>query len=205
MKSKFLTASLMSLALFAGLGMFQARAQGTQTPNIDNVRQNIDARIQQGMASGQITPFEAQALYRRGRAIENRENQYKSYGNVSPEQREQLRADVAGLSIDVERMMTNRDATAPRLQPGSASDAPGIEQHEFEIGKRIDEGVRSGRLTQREAHRFHMREREIARHKAFLKSDGVLTQPERRQLRNESNALRAEVERLIRSERRISG
>lgn len=196
MKSKLLTASLLASALFVGLGLSPAMAQGTNTPAIDSAQQAISARIQQGLASGHITPFEARELYRRDREIENREIRFKSSGNVTPQERQQLKADLDGLSAEVERMIANRDVVA---QPGSTS---GIDNRQFNISERIDEGVRSGRITRREARRLLSRERDIARHEASFKRDGVVTQQERRQLQNELTALRAEVERMMRNDRR---
>ena len=198
MKSKFLTASLLASALFAGVGMSPAMAQGTNTPRIDQAQQAISARIQQGLASGQITPSEAQVLYRRDREIQMRENQYKAYGNVHPQQRQQLRDDLSALGADVERMMNNRDVVRPA---GNAAQTPGIDNQDAQISQRIDEGFRSGRITPREARKLQSRQREIARHEAYFKSDGIVTQQERRQLRNELAALSNEVERMMRNDR----
>ena len=198
MKSKFLTASLLASALFAGLGMTPAMAQGTNTPRIDQAQQAISARIQQGLASGHITPSEAQVLFRRDREIQMRETQYKSYGNINPQQRQQLREDLSALSADVERMMANRDVVRPA---GNAAQTPGIDNQEAQISQRIDEGVRSGRITQREARKLQSRQREISRHEAYFKSDGIVTQQERRQLRNELASLRDDVERMMRNDR----
>jgi hypothetical protein len=196
MKSKFFTASLLVSALFVGLGLSPAMAQGTSTPAIDSAQQAISARIQQGMASGQITPSEARELYRRDREIDIRESRFKADGRATPQERQQLRADLDGLNAEVERMMANRDVVG---QPGNTN---GIDNREFNISQRIDEGVRSGRITQREADRLHSRERDIARHEASFKRDGVVTQQERRQLRNELTRLRGDVERMIRNDRR---
>lgn len=197
MKSKILTASLLASALFAGLGMAPAMAQGTNTPGIDRAQQAVSARIQQGMASGQITPSEAQALYRRDREISIRENRFKADGNASPQERQQLRADLDALNAEVDRMIANnRNASA------EYNNTPGIDNRQFNIGQRIDEGVRSGRINQREARRLHQREREIQRHEAAFKSDGVVTPRERSQLRAELTALRDEVERMMRNGRR---
>ncbi len=198
MKSKFLTASLLASALFAGVGMSPAMAQGTNTPRIDQAQQAISARIQQGLASGQITPSEAQVLYRRDREIQMRENQYKAYGNVHPQQRQQLRDDLSALGADVERMMNNRDVVRPA---GNAAQTPGIDNQDAQISQRIDEGFRSGRITPREARKLQSQQREIARHEAYFKSDGIVTQQERRQLRNELAALSNEVERMMRNDR----
>ena len=203
MKSKFFTASLLASALFAGLGMSPAMAQGTNTPRIDQAQQAISARIQQGMASGHITPSEAQVLLRREREIQMRENQYKANGDASPQERQQLRAELDALNADVERMMANRDVVRPPTYGGD--NTPGIDNREYQISQRIDEGVRSGRITEREARRLQRREREIARHEAYFKSDGVVTQQERRQLRSELDELRDEVERMMHNERRGRG
>ena len=195
MKSKFLAASLLMSALFAG----PVIAQGTYTPRIDQAQQAIGARIQAGLVSGQITPSEAQMLIRRDRDIQLRENQYKANGNATSQERQQLRAELNALNADVERFMANRDMTRP---PGNAGNTPGIDNQEYQISRRIDEGMRSGRITQREARRLQSREREIARHESFFKSDGVVTRQERRQLHDELDELRNEVERRISDDRR---
>lgn len=288
MKSKLLSASLLAAALFTGLGLAPVMAQNTNTPAIDRAHADISARIQQGIGNGSITPSEAQALYQRGREIEIRENQFKSNGNASPQERQILRADLDGLGADVERMMANREVVRPgntagnnntpgidrtrqtiaaRIQQGISSgdltpseaqalnrrsreieirenqfksngdtspqerqtlrtdleglsadvermmtnsdvvrqgnnNTPGIDNAQDDIGDRIDEGVSAGRITEREARRLHRREREIERHEASFKSDGVVTPQERRQLRNEVTALRNEVERMLRKDRR---
>ena len=99
MKSKFVVASLLLSALFAG----PAGAQGTHTPRIDQAQQAIGARIQAGLASGHITPSEAQMLIRRDRDIQLRENQFKANGSATPQERQQLRAELSALATDVER------------------------------------------------------------------------------------------------------
>lgn len=205
MKSKFLTASLIASAVFAGLGMSPAMAQGTSTPRIDQAQQAITTRIQQGMASGHITPSEAQMLIRRDRDIQMRESQYKSNGTATQQERQQLRNDLTALNADVERMMANNNVVRPPANAGNAANTPGIDNREYQISRRIDEGVRSGRISQREARRLERREREIARNEAFFKSDGVVTRQERRQLRDELDTLRNDVERMISDDRRGRG
>lgn len=202
MKSKLLTASLLASAMFAGLGVAPAAmAQNTYTPGIDQTQAAISARIQEGLASGRITPSEAQAFYRRDREIQMRENQFKANGDASPQERQQLRADLSALSAEVERLIANRDVMGQPGYPGNPGNTPGIDNRQINISDRIDEGVRSGRITQREADRLHSRERRIARHEAAFKSDGVVTQQERRQLRDELTALRQEVERMMHNRR----
>ena len=204
MKPKFLTVSLLASALFAGLGLAPAMAQSTYTPGIDQAQQAISARIQQGLASGHITPSEAQVLYRRDREIAVREARFKSNGVATPQERQQLRADLDGLGAEVERMMANRDvAGRPGYNAGyNAGYTPGIDHREREISLRIDEGIRTGRITRGEAARLRQHERRIDRQEAHFRSDGVVTQQERRQLRYELAALRDEVERMMHNRRR---
>lgn len=196
MKSKILTTSLLASALFAGLGLSPAMAQSTSTPQVDRAQQAISARIQQGLNSGHITPSEAQALYRRDRDIAAKEAYFKSNGQATPQERQQLRADLDALSADVERMMANNVYGAPR-----AIGTPGLDQREYRISQRIEQGLRSGRITQREARRLYSRERVIAQHEASFRADGVLSAPERRQLRSELSALSADVDRALRNGR----
>ncbi len=193
MKSKLLTTSLLASALFAGLGMSPAMAQNTSTPQVDRAQQAISARIQQGLNSGHITPSEAQALYARDRDIAAKEAFFKSNGQATPQERQQLRADLDALGADVERMMANNVYTRP------VANTPGLDNQEYRLSQRIDEGVRDGRISQREARRLHNRERTFQQHEASFKADGVLTQQERRQLRNELSALREEIDRALRN------
>ena len=197
MKSKLFTASVLASALFVGLGIAPVMAQGTNTPAVDQAQQAIAARIQQGMTSGHITPSEARELYRRDREIQMRENRMKSDGRATAQERQQLRADLDALGAEVERMMANRDVVGQ----GNAN-TPGIDNRQDDISQRIEEGVRSGHITQREARRLQRREREIARHEANFKRDGIVTPQERRQLRNELGSLSDAVERMMSNERR---
>lgn len=195
MKSKLLTASLLATALFSGLGLSPAMAQNTSTPGVDRAQQAISARIEQGLNSGQITPTEAQELYRRDRNIAARESYYKSNGTATAQEREALRSELDSLSAEVERKMTNSKTGS---SPGNMR---GIDHQEYRISHRIDEGIRSGHISQREARRLRKREVQIERHEARFKADGVVTQQERSQLRSELAALRDEVERMMRNRR----
>lgn len=192
MKSKLFTDSLLASALFVSLCGAPVLAQSTNTPAIDRSQQAISARIQQGMASGHITPSEARELYRRDRDIDMRENQMKSNGIVNPQERQRLRSDLDGLGAEVERMMANSNVVGQ-----GRDNTPGIDNIQANIRQRIDEGVRGGHISQRDGRRLQMRERAITRHEANFKRDGVVTAQERRQLRDELNRLRADVERLL--------
>ena len=196
MPSRHFTA-LLTCALFTGLGASSAMAQqGTYTPGIDRAQQAISSRIQQGLVSGQITPSEAQLLLRRENEIQMRENRYKANGNATPQERQHLRAELDALNAEVDRMMSNRDAAR---QQDAAGSTPGIDHRQFRISQRIEEGIRSGRISEREVRKLRRQEREIERHEAYFRSDGVVTVQEQRELHHELMALRDEVERMMRN------
>jgi hypothetical protein len=193
MKTTSIAASLLACALFTGFGIAPAMAQDTHTPVIDRAQQDIGARIQQGLRSGLITPSEAQDLVRRQREIHMRESRIKSDGAATSRERQQLRQDLDALNADVERKMSNSRVAA---QGGDRT--PGIDDSQADIRAMIGQGVRSGRISRVDARRLENRERNIARHEARFKADGVVTQQERRQLRSELALLREDVERMVR-------
>ena len=197
MKTKLIAGSLLASALFAVIGISPVMAQSTNTPGIDQAQQEISARIQQGLASGHITPSEAQSLYRREREIQIRERQFKSDGSASPQERQQLRQELDALRAEVEDKIANS-----RVVTQQPDQTPGIDNRELNLRDRIEEGVRPGPITEREAHRLQRREREIGRLEARFKSDGVVTWQERRQLREELTTLSGDVERMVRNDRR---
>lgn len=196
MTSKLFTATLLASAMLTGFAANPALAQNVYTPGIDQAQAQVSARIREGMQSGQISPSEAQALYRRESELSMRESRARSDGNVTAQERQQLRADVEGFRADVERMMGNRNGM------NQQNATPGIDRTELKIHARIEEGVRTGQINQREANRLYNREQQIERREASFKSDGVVTEQERRQLRNELTKLSEQVERALRNNRR---
>ena len=193
MKKTSIAVSVLVSALFAGFAIAPAMAQGTHTPAIDRAQQDIGARIQQGLRSGLITPSEAQDLVRRQREIGLRESRVKADGSVTARERQLLRQDLDALNAEVERKMSNRNVAAQ-----GSDRTPAINNNQADVRDLIAQGVRSGRISQGQARRFDNRERNIARNEARFKADGVVTQQERRQLRNDLAVLRQDVERMMR-------
>jgi hypothetical protein len=165
---------------------------GANTPGIDRTQEEIGARIQQGVAMGRVSRQEAEVLAQRERAIQVHESRAKSDGVADSRERDQLRGELAGLRADVEGMIA---------RPPVAAQMPISETREYQVRDRIEQGVQDGNISRREARRFNSRARDIERHEASYKADGVFTRAERIQLRRESDALRNDVERLIQANR----
>ncbi|MBC7857366.1 MAG: hypothetical protein H7Z39_01045 [Burkholderiaceae bacterium] len=165
---------------------------GTNTPGIDRAQEELSARIQQGVAMGRISRQEADELARRERGIQISENRMKADGGADSREREQLRGELAGLRADVENMIARPPVVAPM---------PISETREYQVRDRIEQGLEDGNISRRDARRFNSRARDIERHEASYRADGVFTRSERIALRRESDALRNEVERMIRANR----
>jgi hypothetical protein len=191
MNTKPLLLSLLTCAMFAGIGINPALAQSTYTPGIDRAQEDLSARIQQGVDAGRISRQEADELARRERGIQIRESRMKSDGSADYREREQLRGELAALRNDVENMINN-----PRAG-NSVTNTPGIDRTQEEIGARIQQGVAMGRISRQEAEVLAQRERAIQVHESRAKSDGVADSRERDQLRGELAGLRADVEGMI--------
>ncbi len=187
---KTIAAALLAATMLSGIA--PAMAQGVNTPAIERSQQQVDARIQQGLRSGLITPSEAQNLYRRARDIELREDRFKSNGRATAQERQILRRDLDDLHAEVERKMANK-----RVAGRAPDRTPGIDARQFDVRERIAFGVRSGRISNREARQLQRRDSDIARMESRFKADGVITRQERDQLRNALSVLRADVERAI--------
>jgi hypothetical protein len=78
------------------------------------------------------------------------------------------------------------NAFAQTTTPPAAA-TPGIDKRQENQQKRIDAGVKSGQLTDREAARLEKRESKLQKDKEKAQADGVVTKQERRQLNREAD------------------
>lgn len=67
----------------------------------------------------------------------------------------------------------------------NAQSTPGIKKEQCEQQARIQQGVRSGELTRKEAARLEMQQAKINHHKRLAKADGVVTIQERAMIKHE--------------------
>jgi len=64
---------------------------------------------------------------------------------------------------------------------------PGTDQRQANQERRIEQGVKSGELTRREAARLEKGQAKVRRMEARAKADGAVTAKERRQITREQN------------------
>jgi len=100
----------LATASFGALAQPQAPATGasaTATPRIDQRQSNQERRIDQGVATGQLTPHETRRLDRQQARINRTEDAAKADGKVTAQERAHLThmqnrasADIAGQKHD---------------------------------------------------------------------------------------------------------
>ena len=108
--SHVITAALLSLACVAASA--QTAAPGTNTPRIDQRQANQERRIDQGVASGALTPREAHRLEHQQSVIDKAENKAKADGSVSAQERKRLAHMQNHASRDIRHQKHDRQAAS---------------------------------------------------------------------------------------------
>jgi len=80
--------ALLAFVFFAGL--MSAQAQSTQTPGVNERQHNQHDRIEQGVASGELTRVEAADARHKQRHIRRAERRAKADGDVTKKERARL-------------------------------------------------------------------------------------------------------------------
>lgn len=83
------------------------------------------------------------------------------------------------------------------------TDDPGIQKREQNQQQRIDQGVKSGQLTPREAGKLEAQQAKIKQDEERMKSDGNLTKQERRKLTREQNRASKNIYRKKHNEKKV--
>lgn len=101
MNSKFLAALVAAAVL-------PAAAQTASTPRVDQRQANQDARIQQGVKSGELTPKEAAKLDKGQAKVQAVENKAVADGKVTPKERARLEKAQNKQSKKIAKKKNNR-------------------------------------------------------------------------------------------------
>jgi len=85
------------------------------------------------------------------------------------------------------RLLVAALATAIALPVFAQTATPGIDQRQANQEQRIDQGIASGQLTQREANRLERGQQRIDNMENRAKADGVVTARERARIQHAQN------------------
>jgi len=185
--------------------------------SVDRREARQDHRIDQGVKSGQLTGEEAAKLRQEEKNIRQEEQQYKADGVLTKEERKDLQKDLNAVSKEIRQEKHDgetRPGAAPlppkppvgnrmpgqppigHRMPGQPpnvsimpiSPKPGINERQGNQQMRIDNGIKSGELTRREAARLERKEAKIGRMEKRMKADGDFTPEERARLQKRLDA-----------------
>ncbi len=92
-----------TLLAAASIGAFAQAASAPQTPRVDLRQERQDRRIEQGTASGQLTPREARRLNREQAGVARAEQHAKADGRVTRHERRRLHHLQNHASRDIRR------------------------------------------------------------------------------------------------------
>ena len=85
----------------------------------------------------------------------------------------------------------------------ASTNDPGVQQREVNQERRIDQGVKSGELTPREAGRLEAQQAKIKQDESRMKADGKLSKAERKKLKREQDRASKNIYRKKHNERAV--
>ena len=114
MKSfQLVAAAVLALAGAAASAQTAASAPGANTPRIDQRQAKQERRIDQGIASGELTQREATRLERQQTAINQAEDKAKADGSVTAKERKRLTHAQNHASRNIYRQKHDRQDRQP--------------------------------------------------------------------------------------------
>ncbi|WP_371130949.1 hypothetical protein [Phenylobacterium sp.] len=182
MKTLTILAAASVLALSAGA----ASAQGWTS--INQRQASLDARIDAGVRTGDLTRQEAVGLRSDFRAVSNLEATYRRDG-LSTWERTDLDRRFDALS---NRIRFERNDRQERPHHNGGNGWQNINQRQANLDRRIDQGVRNGRISRAEAVRLRAEFKTIARLENRYRANG-LSNWERTDLNRRFDTLSARI------------
>lgn len=182
--------ALLALAIATAISL-PVMASGDNTPKLDEREANLQRRIDEGLHTGSLTPGEAASLQERLNKLNADEAAAKKNGKVSEQEHARLKKEADNISNAVYASKQNARTAAPKL-----------DVHAVREQERIDEGVKSGKLTAGEAADLQERQNKLKADEAAAKADGKLTEKEREKLRAEEKRNGAAIHQLKNNERK---
>lgn len=147
---------------------------------------NQESRIEQGLKSGQLSSGEAAKLERGEARIDRMESKALKDGNLSPEEAARIQRAQNQESkriSDLKHNAVTGDPTSPSSQRMQADVQRNINQQ-----SRIEQGVQSGSLTNKEASQLERGQARVDRAEARAGADGHVGAGEQARIQKKENA-----------------
>jgi hypothetical protein len=172
-------------ALFSGTVLAQ---QGTVQRNV-----NQQERIEQGLKSGQLNTQEASRLEAEQSRIQRDQARALSDGKLSPAEKARLDREQNQASRDINRLENNKATGNPNSASSKRMQAD--VQRNINQQTRIEQGVKSGQLTNRETARLEAGQSRVEKREARAGADGHVGSNEQARIQSAENRQSARVHR----------
>jgi hypothetical protein len=160
-------------------------AQTTGAPGFTQRDVNQEQRIEQGLQSGQLNTREAARLQREQGAIDKMESRALRDGTVTPAEKARINAAQNKASRDIAR--EKHDAQTGNPNSASSQRMQADVQRNINQEKRIQQGMASGQLTNREASRLEAGQAHVDRVEARAGRDGHVGAGEQAHIQHAEN------------------
>src|SRR2546423_4829718 len=172
-------------ALFCGSAFAQT---GTVQRDV-----NQQERIEQGLKSGQLTTREAARLEREEAKVERDQARALRDGTLSPAEKARLAREQNKVSRDIYR--EKHDAQTGNPNSASSQRMQADVQRDVNQQRRIEQGVRSGELTNRETARLERGQAHDSAMQARAGADGHVSAKEQRRIQKNENKQSRRIQR----------
>ena len=175
----------MTLAAAAIAGLFSVAASAQTTGSEVQRDVNQQQRVEQGLKNGSLTTREASQLERGESRIDRMESNAEKDGKLSPAEKARIQRAQNQESRQINRLENN----AARGNPNSASSQrmQADVQRNVNQERRIEQGIQSGQLTNREAGRLERGQARVDRAEARAGADGHVGAREQQRIQKAEN------------------
>jgi len=164
-------------ALFSGAALAQ---QGTVQRDV-----NQQNRVEQGLQSGQLTTKEASKLEGEEARIQREQARDLKNGNLSPAEKQRLAREQNQVSRDINRLDNNKATGNPNSASSKCMQAD--VQRNANQQARIEQGLKSGSMTNREAGRAERGQAKVDTAEARAGRNGHVGKGEQRRIQSAEN------------------
>lgn len=182
----FAGAALAACVLPAGAQT--ATTTNTNSPVIDQRKENQQDRIGNGVENGSLTAGEAARLERKEAAINHEENKMKSDGDFTAQERARVQHQQNVMSRHI--YAQKHDGQAQNTNPKTE-----IGQRKENQQQRIGQGIQNGSMTAGEAARVERKEAALNRETRAMRAEngGSLTPAEKAKVNRQQNRLSKDI------------
>src|SRR5213594_88283 len=147
---------------------------------------NQETRIEQGLKSGQLSTGEAARLERGEARIDRMESNALKDGTLSPQEAARIQGAQNRESARINKLESNAVTGDPNSASSKRMQAD--VQRNINQQSRIEQGVQSGALTNKEAARLERGQARVDRSEARAGADGRISPREQARIQNQENA-----------------